>query len=167
MLGTSKKPGPTRKYKSDSSVLQCWTALENLGPLEKLNLTPQFHAKTCSQTPIFWSLEKYDYTSMIGSNLSKKGSLESTGAVTSSFHVPQCIFSLETDVLTGGLTYLVFWGKLERGCSLPPFLPPFLPSFLASPSQDRIPKNIPTRRNKKSPQKNKPPMKNGDFPWLC
>ena len=25
------------------------------------------------------------------------------------------IFSLATDVLTGGLTYLVFWGELERG----------------------------------------------------
>ena len=78
------------------------------GPLEKLTLTSLSYVKIYPQNPFFWPLEKYDHTSMIGYKLLKKCSLESTGAVTSSFHVPLGIFSLETDVLTGALTYLVF-----------------------------------------------------------
>ena len=52
---------------------------------------------------------------MIGPKLQKTCSLEPRGVVTWSLYVPLPIFSLETDVLTGGSTHLVFWRKLERG----------------------------------------------------
>ena len=97
MLNSSRKPGSTRKAQSYLSI-SCENLLAN----------SDFLVST-----IFWSLEKYDYNDRF--QFVKKCSLESTGAVTSSFHVPLGIFSLETAVLTGGLTPLISWGKLVRG----------------------------------------------------
>jgi hypothetical protein len=58
------------------------------------------------------------------------------------------IFSLETDVLTGGLTYLVFWGKLVRGCLLVLFCgAPFSETKCSAKKTVRLPGQVELRRD--------------------
>ena len=87
MLNSSRKPGATRKAESYLSIL-----CENL--LAKSD---------------FWASRKVRVYEYDRSQVVKKGSLEPRGVVTGKLLCsPMYIFSLATDVLTGGLTYLVF-----------------------------------------------------------